>query len=240
MRIGGQILGVILEDLQNKTEAGMSTYDLDVYSDSLFKKYGVKSAFKGYRGFPANLCTSVNSQVVHAIPRKDNILKEGDILGIDCGVVYGGMYTDSAITFGIGKIDPKVQKFLDTVERALFEGIDAALPGNKIGDIGYIIEKTVREKGYSPVRDLIGHGIGKNLHEQPEIPNYGRKNKGPSIKPGMTFAIEPIINMGSHKVKTLSDKWTVVTADNALSCQKEHTIVITQEGNEILTRRPSE
>jgi methionyl aminopeptidase len=240
MRKGGKILGMILEELERKTELGMSTYDIEEYSETLFKKYQVKAAFKGFQGYPANLCTSLNNEVVHSIPSKNKIVKEGDILGIDCGVIYEGMYTDSAVCFGIGKISQDIENFLKTVEKALFLGIKAAKPGNKIGDISNIIQITVQSKHYSPVRTLIGHGVGTKLHEEPEIPNYGQKGKGPSIKPGMTFAIEPIINMGNHKVKTLNDNWTVITSDNSLSCQKEHTILITQTGNEILTLRPHE
>lgn len=240
MREGGKILGFVLEETQKKVEPGMSTWDIDQIADKLIKNAGVKASFKGYNGFPCSTCTMVNNEVVHAIPRKDKFIKEGDIVTVDCGVYHKGMHTDSAITFPIGEIPDTIKLFLNINKKALYESIKKAKKGRRIGQISNKIERIVYKQGFTVADDLGGHGIGKNIHEKPYIANFGDKNEGAKLKPGMTFAIEPILNMGSEEIETLSDKWTIVTKDGSLSSQMEHTILITEKEPEILTLRPSE
>ena len=235
MRQGGRILGQILKTLAEKVEPGISTLELDQTAAELFQKFQVQASFKGYRGYPAHICTAVNEEIVHAIPRADKILKNGDILSIDAGVFHEGLHTDSAITIPIGEISPETQKFVRTTQKALDLAIETAKPGNTVGDIGHIIQKTVEKEGYSAVRNLTGHGIGAKLHEPPQVLNFGRPGQGTSLKPGMTLALEPIINQGQRYTKVLDDKWTIVTQDGSLSCQIEHTVVVTNNGAEILT-----
>lgn len=236
MREGGKILAEILETLGEKATAGIETGFLDEEAEKLMKQYNVSASFKGYRGYPKSICTAVNEEIVHAIPGK-RILKEGDILTIDCGVYHQGFHTDAAITIPIGTIRPEVAIFLKTTERALYETIDICKPGIHIGDISATIQKIIESKGFSPVHSLTGHGVGKNLHEPPMVPNFGNRGAGPALKPGMTLAIEPIVNMGKQYTQTRSDGWTIVTADGSLSCQFEHTIAITTTGAEILTKK---
>lgn len=235
MREGGRILGQILQRLKGKVEPGLSTLELDQAAERLFKEFEVVASFKGYRGYPAHICTAINQEVVHAIPRPDKILKSGNIISIDAGVFHRGFHTDSAITVPVGEISQEAKKFIQTVKKALDLAIETVKPGKTIGDIGHIIQKTIEKEGYSAVRDLIGHGIGQKLHEEPQVPNFGRPGQGPALKPGLTIAIEPIINQGQHYVKTLDDKWTVVTQDGLLSCQIEHTVAVTNTGAEVLT-----
>lgn len=215
-------------------EPGITTGALDAYAADLIKKEGGTSPFLGYRGFPGTICVSVNNEVVHGIggPRK---LLYGDIVKLDIGVVIDGWVGDNATTVAIGAIDPEIEKLLQATETALHRGIDKAFPGNRLHDIGAAIEKHVIEAGYSVVRDFVGHGVGKTLHEEPQIPNYGKPHTGPKLKPGMTFAIEPMVNMGGSGVKILSDGWTVVTMDSKPSAHFEHTVLITEDGPEILT-----
>ncbi|MBU0667592.1 type I methionyl aminopeptidase [Patescibacteria group bacterium] len=237
MRESGRILGIILHKLEKMIAPGISCLDLDREAARLMKKFNVKPSFKGYGGFPANICTNVNDQVVHGIPGAA-ILKEGDIITIDCGINYEGFHSDSAIQVGVGKIDEKTKKFLLTAEKALYKAIDMARPGVRIGKISAVIQSTVEKKGYSVVRELVGHGIGKSVHEDPPVPNFKDHDPGPVLRPGMTIAIEPIICMGKRDIKLARDGWTYVTKDGSLSTQVEHTIAITEKGSEILTKRP--
>lgn len=236
MREGGKILAEILETLKKHTKAGIKTKELNSLAEELMRKFGVEASFKNYRGYPASICISVNDEVVHGIPGEREI-KKSDIISIDCGVFYKGLHTDSAITILIPPVKPDIKKFVKAVQQALENGIAMAIPGNHVGDISNTIQKTVEKEGYSPVRNFIGHGVGKFVHEDPQIPNFGKKGKGPVLKPGMTLAIEPIINMGERYTKVLPDKWTAVTKDGSLCAQIEHTIVVTNKKPEILTRK---
>ena len=237
MREGGGILGLILHELGKMIVPGVATQELNEKAEQLMSKFEVKASFKGYRGYPASICTSVNEEVVHGIPGPRPLL-EGDIITIDCGVFYKGFHTDSAITRGVGQISSEKQKFIATAEKALFKAIKAIRPGIRIKVISGIIQNTVEKNGYSAVRDLVGHGVGQSLHEDPQIPNFVDSDPGPMLQPGMTLAIEPIINMGSYEVKVRRDGWTFVTRDGSPSAQVEHTIAVTEKGAEILTKRP--
>jgi len=233
MREGGKILNEILKTLVDFTKAGIATIELEHLSNKLFKKYNVIPSFKGYQGYPATICASVNEEVVHSIPGK-RILKDGDIINIDAGVYFNNFHVDAARIATIGKISPEVEKFINTAKKALSEAINIIKPGVKTGDIGYIIQKIVEDNGYSIIRELTGHGIGRSLHEKPEILNYGKKNTGTSLIPGMTIAIEPIISMGERYIKTLDTHWDLVTKDNSLATQVEHTVYINKTSVEIL------
>ena len=237
MREGGKILGIILQELEKMLQAGVCGIEIDEKAQYLMKQYGVLPSFKGYMGFPNVICFNVNDQVVHGIPNGQP-LKNGDIATIDCGVVYGDFHTDSAIAKGIGSIVPELEKFLNTAEKALEKGIEAARPGARIHKVSKAIQSIVEKKGYSVVQNLTGHGIGKKLHEAPYVPNFCTNDHGPVLQPGMTIAIEPIITMGSNKTKTLKDNWTIVSDDGLCATQVEHTVLITQKGAEILTKRP--
>lgn len=237
MRISGQILAEVLIEIQKIAHPGISTYELDQFAEMLIKKKGATPSFKGYRGFPAAICTGIDEVIVHGIPKKDNILKEGDLLTIDCGVNYKGLHTDAARSFGIGKISKEKEKLIKTAERALSSAIDIAKPGIHLNEIGKIIEKIVKEAGFHIIRDLTGHGIGRNIHEDPVILNYWEGTPGPILEAGMTLALEPIFATSTSKMKTLNDNWTIVTIDNSPAIQAENTILITQKGNEILTIR---
>ncbi len=240
MRKGGKILGEILAALAAVLEPGMSTLDLERKAEALFKKYAVEPGFKGYHGYPAILCTSVNDEVVHAIPNKIP-LQKGDILSIDCGVIVDRLNTDSAIAVVVGgQTAPRAQKLVDTCIKALWEGIAQVKPGNHIGDIGHTIQTLVEAEGFSIVKELTGHGIGYKLHEEPYVQNYGKPGHGSELKPGMTIAIEPIITLGRPEIDTLDDGWTIVTRDGSLSIQHEHTVLVTENGCEVLTLRPGE
>ncbi len=242
MREGGKILAKILEELGAAAKPGVKTIELDRLAESLVFKYGVVAAFKNYRpsfnsdegGYPASVCVSVNEEVVHGIPG-ERILKEGDIVSLDMGVLYKGYYTDAAITVPVGQISPSAQKLIDTTKKALEIGINEAKPGKHLGDIGAAIQKYAEANGFSVVRDLVGHGVGRLIHEEPEIPNYGKPGKGLEIKEGMTLALEPMINIGDWRVEILADSWTFVTRDRKLSAHFEHTIAITKKGPEVLT-----
>lgn len=234
MRRAGKILAQILRELCGMTRPGITTKDLDTAAEALMKKINVLPSFKGYRGYPAVICTNVNEVVVHGIP-DDRKLKEGDIISIDGGVVVDGFHSDAAITVGVGKISDEARKFIQTTKEALQLGIAQAKPGKKTGDIGFAVQRHMEKHGYSVSRDFVGHGIGRRLHEPPEVPNFGPRGKGALLVPGMTIAIEPIVMTGQRYTKILEDGWTVVTKDGSLGGQEEHTILITPEGNEILT-----
>lgn len=235
MRRSGAIVAQILDELEKMVVPGVSTAELDRFAELRTKELGATSAFKGYHGFPAVLCVSVNDEVVHGIPSSKRILKSGDIVGIDFGVVYQGWFGDSARTFAVGKVSSDASNLINATRESLFKGIEQACEGNRVFDIGHAVQNHVEGQGYSVVREFVGHGIGRALHEDPQVPNYGPKGRGMVLKAGMVLAIEPMVNMGKAEVKVLSDGWTAVTVDRALSAHFEHTIAITEQGPEILT-----
>ena len=235
LRKAGNILSLIIKQLTGSLTAGMTTKDIDAKAVSLMQQYGVKSAFKGYRGFPASACISVNEAVVHGVPNQ-RIIRNGDIVSVDVGIIYDDYYSDTAITVGVGPINPEAQKLLEVTEAALYKGIEQVRVGGYLSDISHAVQSYVELHGFSVVRDFVGHGIGRQLHEDPEIPNYGPAHQGPVLKEGMVLAIEPMVNMGVHRTKVLNDGWTVVTQDGKPSAHFEHCIVITSNGAEILTR----
>jgi methionyl aminopeptidase len=235
MRKAGAIVAQILDDMAKMAAPGISTGEIDRFAESRIKELGAKPAFKGYNGFPACVCISVNQEVVHGIPSNKRVLKDGDIVGLDFGVIYDGWYGDSARTIPVGKISDEAQKLLDVTKESLHRGIAQCREGNRVFDIGHAVQNYVENFGYGVVREFVGHGIGRALHEDPQVPNYGPKGKGPALKVGMVLAIEPMINAGSHEVKVLKDGWTAVTVDNSLSAHFEHTVAITPNGPEILT-----
>ena len=235
MRKSNANVAVILEELRKKIRPGVKTIELDRLSEELALKKGARPAFKGYRGYPYSLCTSVNSEVVHGMP-SDKELKEGDIVSLDFGILNDGYYGDAAVTVPVGEITPAARRLLKVTEEALYRGIAEVRAGNRIGDISAAIQGHVEASGYSVVRDLVGHGIGKSLHEDPQVPNYGSSGRGVELKPGMVFAIEPMVNEGTYRVEILRDGWTVVTADGKLSAHFEHSVAITENGPVILSR----
>jgi methionyl aminopeptidase len=235
MRKSNAIVAAILEELRKKIRPGVKTIELDRLSEDLALKKGARPAFKGYRGYPYSLCTSVNSEVVHGMP-SERELKEGDIVSLDFGILNDGYYGDAAVTVPVGEITSGALKLLKITEEALYRGIAEVKAGNRIGDISAAIQGHVEAAGYSVVRDLVGHGIGKSLHEDPQVPNYGSGGRGIELKPGMVFAIEPMVNEGTYRVEILRDGWTVVTADGKLSAHFEHSVAITENGPVILSR----
>ena len=237
MAQGGKILGATVEHLRGSVKPGMSTGDLDAIAEEFIRSHdGAVPAFKGLYGFPGSICSSVNQEIVHGIPSKKRVLKEGDIVSLDVGVGYKGYFTDSATTVGVGIISSEAQRLLDVTQESLEAGIAAAKPGNHIGDIGHAVQKIVEAAGFSVVRDLVGHGIGVEFHEEPQVPNYGKPMRREKLVPGLTIAIEPMVNLGGPATRTLSDRWTIVTVDGSLSAHFEHTVAITDDGNRVLTR----
>jgi methionyl aminopeptidase len=234
MRKSGRITGSLLNKLRKILRPGVTTKELDKFAEDFIRKRGAVPAFKGYGGYPASLCASINEEVVHGIPSKRR-LKDGDIIGLDTGAIYKGYYSDAAITVPVGKITEEKKRLIRITEEAFYRGIEKARPGNRLSDISSAIQKYVEKNGFSIVREFCGHGVGRMLHEDPQIPNYGEPNRGPRLKPGMTFAIEPMVNAGTYRVKILSNGWTAVTADGRPSSHFENTIVITDERPEILT-----
>ena len=216
-------------------EPGVSTLEIDTLIAKYIEKEGATASFLGYGGFPKSSCISVNNVVIHGIPNKNCILKAGDIVSIDVGAFFEGYHGDNAYTFPCGEISKEAQALLDATKESLYEGIKAAQAGARVGDIGHAVQSYVEARSYSVVRDFVGHGVGAKLHEEPSVPNYGTPGRGVRLIPGMTIAIEPMINMGTHKVKVLDDEWTTVTTDGSLSAHFEHTVVITQDGPKILT-----
>lgn len=213
---------------------GVTTREIDAKVKKFITSHGAKPSFLGYGGFPGSACISINDQIIHGIPG-DRVIEEGDIVSVDVGAFYKGYHGDNAATFGAGKVSPAAQKLMDATRESLLAGIEAAQPGNRIGDIGHAVETYVTEQGFSVVRDFIGHGVGHELHEDPEVPNYGRAGHGPRLTPGMTIAIEPMVNEFGSQVEILKDGWTVITKDGGLSAHFEHTIAITASGPVILT-----
>ncbi len=236
MKGASKIVAEILLRLREECKIGISTADLDRIAEDLIKKNKAKPAFKGYRGFPACVCISVNDEVVHGIPSAKRVLKSGDVVGLDFGVIYDGYYGDSAMTVPIGEISPAISNLLKVTEDSLHKGIEQAQPGNYISDISAAIQRCAEVHHFGIVKEFCGHGIGRSLHEDPPVLNYLHNGKGPRIKPGLVIAIEPMINLGTDKVRILDDGWTVVTMDGKPSAHFEHTVAITPDGPEILTR----
>jgi methionyl aminopeptidase len=234
MRQAGKIVTSVLKKLCQQIKVGMATRELDSIAARELKQYGATSSFKGYRGFPANLCVSLNNEIVHGIPN-DRIIVEGDIISLDFGAFLDGFHSDAAITIGVGKISSKAERLIEACRGALIAGISVARPDRHLSDISATIQKHIESKGFSVVREYTGHGIGRDMHEDPQIPNFGPPGQGPKLNSGMTLAIEPMANLGSWKTKVNQDHWTVVTADNSLSAHFEKTIAITNSEAEILT-----
>ena len=234
-RASNRIVADVLSVLRERVKPGVTTRELDRIAESLTEKRGAKPAFKGYRGYPFSLCTSVNEEVVHGMP-SNRILVEGDIVGLDFGVYYQGLYGDSAITLPVGRVTDQATRLMQVTEQSLYAAIGQACDGKRLGDISAAVQETVEADGFSIVRDFVGHGIGKCLHEDPQIPNFGKKGRGIELKKGMILAIEPMVNAGKYKVKILQDGWTVITADGSLSAHFEHSVAITDNGPEILSK----
>ena len=235
MAYAGSIVGEVLESIKGMIQSGLTTKEIELFADGRIRALGGKPAFKGYRGYPASICTSVNDEVVHGIPSSRK-LKDGDIISIDLGVYYDGFYGDAAITAPVGKIDSETEALLRITEEALNLGIENAVEGNRVFDISFAIQSHAEKNGLSVVRTFVGHGIGRELHEEPQIPNYGVPGKGPRLKEGMTLAIEPMVNAGTYEVRVLGDGWTAVTTDGKKSAHFEHTVLVTSGKPEILTK----
>ena len=234
MRKAGKIVAETLLVVEKNIKPGITTAELDRIAEEFITKHGAKPSFKGLYGFPASLCISVNEQVVHGIPGR-YVLKEGDIVSVDCGAIIDGYHGDAARTFAVGNISEEAQKLIEVTKESFFKGLEASKVGNNLTDISNEIQKYIEASGFSVVRDFVGHGIGKDLHEDPEVPNFGRPGRGPKLVTGMALAIEPMVNVGSHRVKTLGDDWTVITSDKSLSAHYENTVIILPDGPEILT-----
>ena len=234
MRESNRIVARVLDDVSAMTAPGVTTRDLDKKAEHLCREQGAKPAFKNYRGYPFSLCCSINEQVVHGFPN-DVPLKEGDILSMDFGAILNGYYGDSARTVAVGKVSREATGLMKATKDSLYAGIDQMRPGNRLGDISFAVQKTVEEAGYSVVRQFVGHGIGRNLHEDPQLPNYGTPGKGIKLKTGMVIAIEPMVNAGTWEVRILDDGWTAVTLDGRLSAHFEHTVAVTEEEPMILS-----
>jgi methionyl aminopeptidase len=237
MRVAGKILGECLAHLGASVRAGITTIELDAIAEKFIRDHGCIPGFLGYQDFPNSLCVSVNDEVVHGIPGPRRIA-EGDLVSLDCGLIYQGWWADSGLSVACGEASPEVRRLIDVTREALDRGIAAARPGNHIGDIGHAVQSYVEGHGYSVVRQYVGHGIGRDMHELPQVPNYGTPGSGNVLKPGYVLAIEPMVNLGSAEVHVLDDQWTVVTDDGKLSCYFEHTVAITSEGPQVLTLRP--
>jgi methionyl aminopeptidase len=235
MRESCRLLGLVHRELQENIRPGMSTLDIDTMGEKLIRQLGCVPNFKNYCGYPASICVSVNDEVVHGIPSKDRIIEEGDIVSLDAGLIYKGYHSDAARTHAVGKISPEAQKLIDVTRESFFAGVKMAKAGNHLYDISRAIAAYIKPHGYGIVRDLTGHGIGRNLHEDPDIPNYHMWRRGIKLKPGMTLAIEPMVNLGTGDVAWLDDEWTVVTYDGSLSAHYENTVLITEGEPEILT-----
>ncbi|MBI4240869.1 MAG: type I methionyl aminopeptidase [Candidatus Rokubacteria bacterium] len=236
MRAGGQILAEAMERLRDLVKPGVSTLEIDREVEEFIRSRGAKPAFKGYRGFPATICTSINEEVVHGIPSAHRRVKEGDIISLDLGCIVDGYYADCAITMAIGELPPRVQELLTVTEEGLERAIAECRPNRRLGDVSHAVQSHVECHGFSVVRAFVGHGIGQVLHEDPQVPNFGEPGRGPLLKPGMVLAVEPMVTMGSWEVRILEDRWTAVTEDGSLAAHFEHTVAITEDGPEVLTR----
>jgi methionyl aminopeptidase len=239
MRVAGRVVGEILEKLSDIIKPGITTKDIDEFSEKYIRSLNMIPAFLGVQGakypFPASACVSINDEVVHGIPNASRVLESGDIVSVDMGVIYEGYYGDAAKTYAVGSISDTASKLLEVTRLSLQKGIEQALPGKRLGDVSHAVQKTVEAAGFSVVRDFVGHGIGRALHEEPQIPNYGKADTGIKLLAGMVLAIEPMVNEGGYHVRMLNDDWTVVTKDGGLSAHFEHTVAISENGNEILT-----
>lgn len=235
LRESNLVVAHILERLRRKVKPGVTTLQLDRYAAEMARKKGVKAAFKGYNGYPFSLCASVNEEVVHGMP-STRILEEGDIVSLDFGVLHQGYYGDAAITVPVGRISHEAARLLEATKRSLYDAVSQAKKGNRLGDISDAVQKRVEAAGFSVVRDYVGHGIGKALHEEPQVPNFGVSGKGIELKTGMVLAIEPMVNAGTHEVRLLDDGWTVVTLDNKYSAHYEHSVAITEDGPYVLSQ----
>jgi methionyl aminopeptidase len=236
MRVSGIALRKVHEAVKSAVRVGATTMDLERAAAAKVEELGVKAAFLGYHGYPAVLCTSVNNEVIHGIPNDKRVLQAGDVVSVDCGVIVDGYYSDAAVTHPVGQIPPAVEKLLRVTEASLYAAIDKALVGGRLFDISHAVQEICEAEGYGVVREFVGHGIGKSMHEDPQVPNYGDPGKGPRLKAGMVLAIEPMINIGSAEVKVLEDGWTAITVDGSVSAHFEHTVAITNDGPVILTR----
>jgi methionyl aminopeptidase len=236
MRASGRILRQVHQAVEAAVKPGASTMDLERVAEAKIKELGGKPAFKGYNDYPACLCTSVNNEVIHGIPSEKKVLQDGDIVSVDCGVILDGYYSDAAVTHGVGSISPEARKLLDVTKASLAQAIKEAQVGSTLGDIGAAVQELCEAEGFGVVRDFVGHGIGKSMHEDPQVPNYGKRGKGAKLKAGMVLAIEPMINAGGADVKVLKDGWTAVTVDGSVSAHFEHTVAITKDGPMILTQ----
>ncbi len=231
-----EIVAELLAEIENLIKPGISTKELDIFAEEYIRRREAIPAFKGYRNYPASICASINEVIVHGIP-DDRKLKEGDIIGIDVGVILDGYYGDGAATYPVGKVEDKYMDLINVTKESLYKGIEQAIEGNRIGDISHAIQKYVEEKGYNVIRDFVGHGVGLKLHEEPKIPNYGEPNTGPRLKRGMVLAIEPMVCTGNYEIEILQDEWTACTKDNSYAAHFEHTIAITNGEPLILTQR---
>jgi methionyl aminopeptidase len=237
MRAGGHILADVVAHLREAVRPGLSTLEIDEDVEAFIRARGALPAFKGYRGFPATVCISINEEVVHGIPSAHRRIKDGDIVGLDLGCIVEGYYADCAFTLAIGDVPPKVQQLLDVTRESLEAAIAECRAGRRLSDVSHAVQAHVERHGFSVVRAFVGHGIGRALHEDPQIPNFGDPGRGPQLRPGMVLAIEPMVTMGSWEVKVLDDGWTAVTRDGSLAAHFEHTIAVTEDGPEVLTSR---
>jgi len=237
MRDAGRLVAEVLTEVAAHVRPGVTTADLDAMAEQRIAKAGATPAFKGYHGYPATICASINEEVIHGIPSGRRILNEGDIISIDVGVSLNGYYGDSAITLPVGQVSEEAARLLRVTEESLYKAIERVRPGNRISDIGYAVQHHVEAHGFSVVREFVGHGIGQRMHEEPQVPNYGEPGRGPRLSEGMVLAIEPMVNAGKPAVKVLADNWTAVTRDGSLSAHFEHTVAVTTDGPWILTAR---
>jgi len=235
MREAGRIVALTLAALRETVRPGVSTAELNAVADEMARKHGAIPSFLGYNGFPASLCASINDEIVHGIPSPRRLLHEGDIVSLDFGAIYKGLQGDAAITVPVGEVSAEAQRLIAVTEASLYEGIKQAVAGNRLSDISAAVQRYAEGHGFSVVRQYVGHGIGRAMHEEPQVPNFGPPGRGPVLKPGMVLALEPMVNVGGYATRVLDDQWTVVTADGSLSAHFEHTVAITANGPEILT-----
>ena len=235
MREAGKVTAAVLKLMTELVKPGISTWELDAAAEKTIRSFGATPLFLGYYGFPGSICASVNEEVVHGIPKKDRILKSGDIISIDTGARLDGFCSDAAITLGVGKVSDEAQRLMDVTKKSLYKAIGQVNPGNRLGDVEHAVETFAIANGMGVVRDYCGHGIGRNMHEEPSIPNFGRPGTGPLLEKGMVLAIEPMLTAGTYKVRELDDGWTVVTADGKYAAHFEHTVAVTAHGSEIFT-----
>ncbi|HEY8741323.1 MAG TPA: type I methionyl aminopeptidase [Candidatus Dormibacteraeota bacterium] len=234
MRDAGKLLSEVLDELADLCKAGVTTNEIDRVADGLIRRRNATPGFLGYNGFPKSLCISVNEEVVHGIPGP-RVIEDGDLVSLDCGLVHKGLWADSGRTVLVGDVSDEGKRLVEVTRKALAKGIEQAQPGNRVGDISAAVQRVVEAGGFSVVRNFVGHGIGRNMHEEPQVPNFGVPGTGPLLKPGYALAIEPMVNQGTHEVQMLEDRWTIITADGKLSAYFEHTVLITEEGPEIST-----